>query len=200
MTDKEKDNRVNALAMTFLEELQMRPHPFADQILRAYKAGYHQSEKDSLPEEPVSKVYTFKSIPRLLDMIQPNDRAKTYIAKLADSLDEQGYYTDANIVRESIKIMNGEKVAMATMDEEPVSEELEEAMNRAADETRLAKAKNGQPFFSEVDFNLGFSNGAQWQKKQDDELLTAAYMKDAEEAKAADDEGRKKQMRIFPLL
>lgn len=52
MTDKEKGNRVNALAMTFLEELQMRPHPFADQILRAYKAGYHQSEKDSLPEEP----------------------------------------------------------------------------------------------------------------------------------------------------
>lgn len=99
MTDKEKNNRVNALAMTFLEELQMRPHLFADQILRAYKAGYHQSEKDSLLEEPVSK-------------------------------------------------------------------DLEEAMNRAADETRLAKAKNGQPFFSEVDFNLGFSNGAQWQKQQ----------------------------------
>ena len=55
MTDKEKDNRVNALAMTFLEELQMRPHPFADQILRAYKAGYHQSEKDSLHEEPKSE-------------------------------------------------------------------------------------------------------------------------------------------------
>ena len=51
MTDKEKDNRVNALAMTFLEELQIRPHLFADQILRAYKAGYYQSEKDSLLEE-----------------------------------------------------------------------------------------------------------------------------------------------------
>ena len=55
MTDKEKDNRVNALAMTFLEELQITPHPFADQILRAYKAGYHQSEKDSLPKELVSE-------------------------------------------------------------------------------------------------------------------------------------------------
>ena len=52
MTDKEKDNRVNALAMTFLEELQMRPHPFADQILRAYKAGYHQS-RQLLPETHV---------------------------------------------------------------------------------------------------------------------------------------------------
>ena len=81
---------------------------------------------NSLPEEPVCKEYTFKSIPRLLDMIQPSDRAKFYTSKLADSLDEQGYHTDANIVRESIKIMNGEKVAMSTMDEEPVSEDLEE--------------------------------------------------------------------------
>ena len=50
--------------------------------------------------------------------------------------------------------------------EEPVSEDLEEATKRAADETRLTKAKNGHSFFSEEDFNLGFSNGAQWDREK----------------------------------
>lgn len=61
--------------------------------------------------------YTFNSIPRLLDMIQPTDRAKSYCQKLIDSLEQEGYSTDAKIVRDCLKQMNGEKVAMATMDE-----------------------------------------------------------------------------------
>jgi hypothetical protein len=77
---------------------------------------------DSLQEEPVSERFSFKAIPRLLEMIEPTDRAKSYVAKLADAFDSEGYYTDAKIVRESLKIMIGEKVAMATMDEERVSE------------------------------------------------------------------------------
>ena len=85
---------------------------------------------DSLQEEPVKDRFAFKVIPRLLDMIEPTDRAKAYIAKLADTLEVEGYSTDAKIVRESLKIMNGEKVPMATMDEEPVSEELNEAKRR----------------------------------------------------------------------
>lgn len=72
----------------------------------------------SLPNEPVSERFAFKAIPRLLEMIEPTDRAKEYIAKLADTLEVEGYSTDAKIVRESLKIMNGEKVPMATMDEE----------------------------------------------------------------------------------
>lgn len=78
-------------------------------------------------QEPVSERFAFKAIPRLLEMIEPTDRAKAYIAKLADTLELEGYSTDAKIVRESLKIMNGEKVAMATMDEKPVSEDLEKA-------------------------------------------------------------------------
>jgi hypothetical protein len=74
-------------------------------------------------EEPVSERFTFKAIPRLLEMIEPTDRAKAYIAKLADTLEVEGYLTDAKIVRKRIKIMNGEKVSMATMDGEPVSED-----------------------------------------------------------------------------
>ena len=49
----------------------------------------------------------FKSIPRLLDMLEPTDRVKWYADKLADALEKEGYSTDAKIVRESIKIMNG---------------------------------------------------------------------------------------------
>ena len=75
-----------------------------------------------LQKEPVSERFAFKAIPRLLEMIEPTDRAKAYIEKLADALEVEGYLTDAKIVRESLKIMNGEKVAMATMDEEPVSD------------------------------------------------------------------------------
>ena len=74
----------------------------------------------ALQEEPVSERFAFKAIPRLLEMIEPTDRAKAYIAKLADTLELEGYSTDAKIVMESLKIMNGEKVAMATMDEKPV--------------------------------------------------------------------------------
>ena len=74
----------------------------------------------SLPEETV-KGFTFKAIPRLLDMIPPSVRAKTYIGKLSDTLENEGYHTDAKIVRETIRIMNGDKVGMATMDEESVN-------------------------------------------------------------------------------
>ena len=64
------------------------------------------------------------------------------------------------------KVLNKLLYFINSFPEEPVSKDLEEAMNRAAYETRLVKARNGQPFFSKEDFNLGFSNGAQWQKEQ----------------------------------
>ena len=124
MTDKEKDNRVNALAMTFLEELQITPHPFADQILRAYKAGYHQSEKDSLPKELVSEDFEVA-----LENKVREAQDWTYIEEEggecplneefgADDLEEFARW-GADWVR------NNEK--------EPVSEDLEEAIDRYED-------------------------------------------------------------------
>ena len=96
---------------------------------------------DSLQEEPVSKKFAFKAIPRLLEMIEPTDRAKAYIAKLADTLEVEGYSTDAKIVRVSLKIMNGEKVPMATMDKETVSEDLDEAVEISRKEILLNVAE-----------------------------------------------------------
>lgn len=46
MSKAEKENRTNSLAVTFLERQQIRPNIFADQIMRGYKEGYHQAEKD----------------------------------------------------------------------------------------------------------------------------------------------------------
>ena len=63
------------------------------------------------------KEYTFKSLPRLLNMIEPANKAKAYCQKLIDTLVKEGYVTDAKIVSGCLKQMNGEKVAMATMDE-----------------------------------------------------------------------------------
>ena len=70
-----------------------------------------------LEKQAEQKEYTFKSLPRLLEMIEPTERAKAYCQKLIDALIKEGYATDAKIVGECLKQMNGEKVALATMDE-----------------------------------------------------------------------------------
>ena len=78
-----------------------------------------------LEKQHEKKEYTFKSIPRLLDMIEPTERAKAYIKKLINTLTGEGYITDAKIVEESLKQMNGEKVAMAVMDEKQGEQNLQ---------------------------------------------------------------------------
>lgn len=54
------------------------------------------------------KPYSFKSIPRLLEMIEPSDKAKAYCKKLINSLNEEGYTADAKVVGECLKMMNGQ--------------------------------------------------------------------------------------------
>jgi len=135
---------------------------------------------DSLQEEPVSDRLAFKAIPRLLEMIEPTDRAKSYTAKLADALEVEGYSTDAKIVRESLKIMNGEKVPMATMDEEPVNEELEEAAkhylysNILYDDVYVGN-------LTDKDCIEMSKFGAKWQKEQFEKNRLAACKKQTKE-------------------
>ncbi len=85
--------------------------------LDGYKEALAWLEKQGC-QKSVDKEYTFKSIPRLLDMIEPTNRVKFYCRKLIESLQTEGYATDAKIVGDCLKQMNGEKVAMATMDEQ----------------------------------------------------------------------------------
>ena len=98
-------------------------------------------------------------------MIEPTGRAKAYIAKLADALEVEGYSTDAKIVRESLKIMNGEKVPMATMDEESVSGDLEEAAKNYCVGSSFSDACMEKP---------AFIAGANWQKEQFEKNRLAA--------------------------
>lgn len=57
MSKAEKENRINSLAVTFLERQQIKPNPLADQIIRAYKEGYHQAEKDvALTWEDINRI------------------------------------------------------------------------------------------------------------------------------------------------
>lgn len=148
---------------------------------------------DSLQEEPVSERFAFKAIPRLLEMVEPTDRAKAYTAKLADTLEVEGYSTDAKIVRERLKIMNGEKVPMATMSEEPLSEELEswDEFSHIDDAIEdycrydshivfYTESLNGEPLEEADDreqIESAFKAGAKWQKEQ--------MMKEAVEAKVS---------------
>lgn len=116
---------------------------------------------DSMQKEPASERFAFKAIPRLLEMIEPTDRAKAYVAKLVAALEKEGYVTDAKIVRESLMMMKGEKVAMATMDEEPASGDLEKAID-----TYLStywggeKEKQNWPFLKKMAVHF-----AQWQRQ-----------------------------------
>ena len=79
-------------------------------------------------KETSEKEFTFKALPRLLDMIEPTDRAKSYCKKLIDSLQTEGYSVDAKIVGKCLKQMNGEKVAMAVMDTEKQDEQKPQRM------------------------------------------------------------------------
>lgn len=125
---------------------------------------------NSMQEEPVSGRFTFKAIPRLLEMIEPTDRAKTYTTKLADTLEVEGYSTDAKIVRERLKIMNGEKVSMATMDEGPVSDELKEF-----EREYIEREKDN--IVCVYDRHAGLVDGAKWQKEYMMKDATEAYIR-----------------------
>lgn len=47
----EKENRIHSLALSFLGQQQIIPNLYADQIIRGYKEGYHQAEKDLKAKE-----------------------------------------------------------------------------------------------------------------------------------------------------
>ena len=59
MSNAEKENRINSLAVTFLERQQIVPNLYADQIIRGYKEGYHQAKKDlELTWKDIMKIET----------------------------------------------------------------------------------------------------------------------------------------------
>ena len=109
-----------------------------------------------LENQGKQKEYTFKSIPRLLDMIEPTSRAKEYCQKLIDTLVKEGYTVDAKIVGDCLKQMNGEAVPMATMDEQQKPSEKVESKFNVGD---WLQYRNAIPFFVEQVTGQGYVNG-----------------------------------------
>ena len=126
------------------------------------EGGWH----DALEKQGNKKKYTFKSIPRLLEMVEPTERARAYCQKLIDTLAEEGYATDAKIVEECLKQMNGEKVALATMDDQKINKSEDEMIRKAIIE-----------FFESEDDNTTYSLVSKkdilsWLEKQGDKYET----------------------------
>lgn len=90
-----------------------------------------------LEKQGEQKEYTFKSIPRLMDMIEPTDRTKAYCQKLIDTLAKEGYNIDAKIVENVLKGWNGEDVPMAVMDEQKPVNDTDEDIVEAVKDTSI---------------------------------------------------------------
>jgi len=102
-----EDEKIRKEILDYFKDLDEHGYPTKEWTAWVEKQG-KQKSKDK---------YTFNSIPRLLEMIKPTDRAKRYCQKLIDSLQQEGYVTDAKIISKCLKRMNGEKVSIVTMDE-----------------------------------------------------------------------------------
>ena len=79
----------------------------------------------------MSKPLTFLSVIRLIDMIPRTVKESTfayYVNQFHDWLDENGYEKDVEVLKERLRIRNGEKVAMAVMDESSDEYKFYEAM------------------------------------------------------------------------
>lgn len=57
-------------------------------------------------------------------------------------------------------------MAVKSLQEEPVSEELEGACEQLTENARKHKVETSSPFFSQTDYKQGVIDGANWQKKQ----------------------------------
>ena len=104
----------------------------------------------------------------------PKEKVFKIVPYMNDKLFEE-YFRPATDEEIPHKLTN-EMEDLLGKKEEPISEDLVEAMKQSAEETKLTKAKNGRPFFSEEDFNIGFSNGAQWQLDRIKEVLLSEVL------------------------
>ena len=61
-----------------------------------------------------------------------------------------------------------------SLQEEPVSVDLEEACEQLAENARKHKAETSSPFFCQTDYKQGVIDGAKWQKEQDKKTIELA--------------------------
>lgn len=120
LREDDNDENVRKALISFLKS------PFVNENITDEKVA---PWLDWLEKQGEPKEYTFKSLPRLLDMIEPTSRTKAYCQKLIDTLAKEGYNTDAKIVKEILKGWNGDDVPMAVMDEQKPYGQREECLD-----------------------------------------------------------------------
>ena len=122
--------------------------------------------KRKLEKQAEQKEYTFKSIPRLLDMIEPTDRAKAYCQKLIDTLAKEEYNIDVKIVEDVLKGWNGEDVPMAVMDEQKLADNVDNLHQYLyGDEQKPVEEIKGN--------NGGISPNPEWSEEDEDMIYKA---------------------------
>jgi hypothetical protein len=88
------------------------------------------------------------------------------IRKEVEKLHGNPYYMMA--VKDVLEILD--------MQEEPVSEDLEEACEQLAENARKYKAETSSPFFSQTDYKQGVMDGAKWQFERVNEALLSEVL------------------------
>ena len=68
-----------------------------------------------------------------------------------------------------------------SLQEEPVSEDLEEACEQLSENARKHKAETSSPFFSQTDYKQGVIDGAKWKEEQFEKNRLAACDRQTEE-------------------
>lgn len=160
-----------------------------EQFKGQFKSAIAWFEKQG--EQKSNNEFTFKALPRLLDMIPPTDKAKAYCQKLIDSLKNEGYSVDAKIVGENLKMMNGEEVAMATMDDQKPAKTVIEAWkdmrlevyqqasgnrhepNYSDDTTKMFSLNDIDEIFEKIADNNVKQNPAEWSEEDEKHLQKA---------------------------
>ena len=154
---------------------------FTPELVEAFKAG-SQWQKEQFEKNRLAvcdKPLTFKAIPRLLSMVEPSRKAKSYCEKLAKSLEHEGYLVDAKFVHESIKIMDGEKVPMATMDEEAKQFAEEYSFNIESDLYQTLTDEQRGSWKKEIENAIKV--GVRWQTERFENNRVNAFKNQTEE-------------------
>jgi hypothetical protein len=105
------------------------------------------------------------------------------IERLKNTSLEYGYNTMQKVLADSGKDISLRQLQnfidileVKEVQEEPVSEDLEEACEQLAENARKYKAETSSPFFSQTDYKQGVMDGAKWQFERVNEALLSEVL------------------------
>ncbi len=133
---------------------KVQEEPVSEDILDVSRIDYrlqHKSIEDGIKYH--AEEYSF-NIESVLYNQLTGEQQKLWRKELERAVISGGYY-----------VLGLSRDKRYKENQEPVSEDLEEAINVYSEKERLRKAENESRFFSPADFASGFKAGAQWQEE-----------------------------------